>query len=95
MEKYIEVKFGKQIDRYHLTNVSVDDFIDTFLGKKVKVKDITQEEFEQHYNAKWSVCFNVDDRFECTHYIKEHVNKRHERKWKIFLQETASDGSLF
>lgn len=96
MEKFIEVKFGKQIDRYHFTNVSVDDFIDTVLiEKKVKVKDITKEEFESHPNAKWIICFNVDDRFECAHYVKQHVNNRNERKWKKFLQETASDGSLF
>lgn len=31
MEKFIEIKIGKQIDRYHLKNVSVDEFINTIL----------------------------------------------------------------
>lgn len=99
MEKYIEIKIGKQVDRYHLINVSVDEFIDTMLtpqGKNVKqVIDITKEDFETHVNSKWHIDFNVEDKFEVRHYVKEHINKRLEREWNKLVQEIMSDGSLY
>ena len=90
MEKFIEIKMGKQVDRYHLINISVDEFIDVIILPQRKnigqISDITKEDFEKHYNRKWSIDFNVDDRFECIHYVKEHINKRLEREWKKMIK---------
>jgi len=81
MEKYIEVK-GK--DRYHLSNVSIDEFIDCMLldsGLASEVKDITEEEFEQHPNRKDAIIFDVEGKFTATFYYKEYSSEEFKAEW--------------
>lgn len=89
MDKYIEIKRGKQVDRYHLNGISVNEFIDAIIipqGKNAKqIIDISKDDFETHHNSKWYIDFNVEDKFEVRHYVKEHKNEKSETAWKNFL----------
>jgi actin-related protein len=88
MTKFIEVSLegGAHIDRYKLVDISVDDFIDTMLKlDPSSVKDITEEEYEKH--RKFELDFNVEDRFECQHYIFKHVSREARNDWNRFIRQ--------
>lgn len=89
MTKYIQVNLSDQIDRYKLTNISVDDFIDTYLMKPDRlpissINDIDDKEYEKSKNHH--ITFNVEDRFECEHYILKHPTKEDRNEWNRMVR---------
>lgn len=86
MTKYIEINIKGQIDRYRLTNISVDDFIDIWFNDILKPtnswKELDSTTFDQHKNRKcYYLEFNVEDRFEVVHYVAEHRTEEEEQGW--------------
>lgn len=87
MEKYIEVynKTDGHTDRYHIIGATVDDFIEVFLyavrDKKISVRDITKDEFDNHKNRRHSILFNIENRWEARHYTSDHTSKELEIEW--------------
>jgi hypothetical protein len=92
MEKYIEtINEHGCVDRYHIQGATVDDFIEVFLvalrDGKLKVRDITESEFEGHKNRKHSLIFNVENRWTARHYKPKHSSKYWERKWNRVIAQ--------
>jgi hypothetical protein len=84
LDKYIEAHVGKQIDRYHLIGISIDDFLDftvkTFQEKNIPFRDISKEDFELH--KRYSLEMSVEGRFSFEHYVHQHESLELEQKWK-------------
>lgn len=89
MQKFIQITVGDTIDRYHLKDISINDFIDCFLQVKVeKVEDITPEEYFKH--RRFPLEFNVDDKFESEHYVFKHPSEEARIDWEDFITELNS-----
>lgn len=87
MNKYIEVTLGKQVDRYKLTDISVDDFIEIFLVKVgyKKFIDITEEEYES--KKRFEIEMNVEDRFNVEHYTLVHESRESRNEWNRLVRQ--------
>lgn len=93
MTKFIEVKFEKgQVERYHLSGITQDEFIDSFLiereGVKRTVKDITAEEFKSHPNSNKAVFLQFEGgRIMVVHYIVKHTSWLARWKWNKVVKK--------
>lgn len=89
MEKYIEVTLSKQVDRYHLKDMPVDDFLEAFFllqEKPLGVKDISKEEYESHPDRQFFLTFNIEDRYIVEHYTAVHESEEHRQNWITFVK---------
>ena len=87
-EHYIEIHLQDQIDRYHILDISVDQFLDTInpiLKKGFKVNAITKHEFDKA-KPKTLIILNVEDDFEVHHYVFKHRNAKEKKEWNRFLK---------
>jgi hypothetical protein len=95
MEKFIEIDLGNQIDRYRLTDISVNDFIDCFLSGKVsidKIKDISKDDYLKH--IFYALEFNVDDQFTAEHYTLKFPSEESRKDWIDYVRGLRKFESL-
>lgn len=89
MEKWIELELEKQVDRYHITGITVDEFIDILVkdqkGGIRKLRDITKSQFDSHPNKEYLLELDVEGKFQVEHYISKHESEESERLWNEFI----------
>ncbi len=85
MLKYIQITLPSgQIDRYKLTDISIDDFLDIFVGSyKDMMVELIPGEYEafKNFEQEW----NIGDKFLVERYVFKHLNKdaRKEHNQKV------------
>lgn len=76
MLKHIQINYENgKIERYKLTDISVNDFIDYFLSQKYMLEDISEEEYESA--KKFELEYNIEERFLIEIYVYKHIDKLH------------------
>lgn len=97
MTKYIEIAIGEQIDRYKLTDISVDDFIDTIISPSIDIKstlsDIDESEYEK--SKKFELEMNVEDRFIVEHYVAKFPDKESRNSWYRMVRQHRRENEFF
>lgn len=92
MNKFIEItKEEGSVERYKISNISINDFIDTHCSGLVTPdmwKDITEERYES--DKKFELAFNVegnDSLFSVEHYYVKFPDKETRNEWYRFIRQ--------
>lgn len=94
MDKFVEINLIHQIDRYKITGITVDDFIDVIVetvGAEA-IKDISEEEYERA--KEYAVGFSVEDKFTIEHYTYHYASPEAKKLWRDFVRELRKNRHL-